>query len=810
MRRFWFWLRWSGRDLRHRWVQVAVIALVIAIGTGVYAALNSTSAWSRVSYDASYEALNTHDVRVSLPAGGYAPSGSMVDILSAMEHPEWVNGSAERLIVPTQVDASTPERTILVPGRLVGIPSDTDGAGIDRIYLTGGNGISGDTGAILEGHFASYYELPVEGNIELAGGVPIHYTGTGFTPDYFIVYSGQGDFLAQANFAAVFLPLTTVQQISGQADQVNDLLITLQPGVDRRTAAAEISRAFSAQMPQVGVRVETIDDDPAHSFLYKDLRNSNTTNIAIAILILLGAAFAAFNLTGRIVEAQRREIGIGMAMGVHRHTIALRPLLVGAEIAALGVVFGVGVGFLMGGLLRSVFQNTVPLPVWLTPFQFSPFAGAAAVGFLLPFMATAWPVWRAVRVEPVQAIQTGHLAVRGGGLAPLLKRMRLPGRSFAQMPVRNVMRAPRRSLLTILGIGAAIVMLVAILGSLDAFNHMLDRTSTELNRRTPDRVDVTLQGFQPADAALAMVAQRVPAVGSKEATVQVNGRASTDAAQLGLQITAQDLKSPIWHPTIAHEVAAGNLPGIVLSDKAAADLGLEPGDELAVTHPFRTGETTFGLRETRMRLIGIHDNPTRFLAFTDLANAELFGLAGFTNKLVVVPAPGISQAEVERAMFALPGVAFAQPPSASVDAFRDMLKQYNRIYQTIEGFVLLLALLIAFSAASINIDERRRENATMESFGVRVRTILRMSVVEAGIIGALGTLIGLGLGYLVEGLLLRQTADQLPEVQFLTTLKPSSLVIALYLGIVVTAVAPLFTARKLRRMDISSTLRVME
>ena len=30
-----FLLRWSARDLRRRWLQVAAIALVIAIGTGV-------------------------------------------------------------------------------------------------------------------------------------------------------------------------------------------------------------------------------------------------------------------------------------------------------------------------------------------------------------------------------------------------------------------------------------------------------------------------------------------------------------------------------------------------------------------------------------------------------------------------------------------------------------------------------------------------------------------------------------------------------------------------------------------------------
>ena len=44
--------------------------------------------------------------------------------------------------------------------------------------------------------------------------------------------------------------------------------------------------------------------------------------------LLVGAVAAAFNLTARLVEAQRREIGIAMALGMPRRRIAIRPLLV--------------------------------------------------------------------------------------------------------------------------------------------------------------------------------------------------------------------------------------------------------------------------------------------------------------------------------------------------------------------------------------------------------------------------------------------------------------------------------------------------
>jgi putative ABC transport system permease protein len=54
------WWKWSWRDLRARWVQVAAIAFIIALGSGIYSGLSSTSEWRRVSYDASFERLHMY------------------------------------------------------------------------------------------------------------------------------------------------------------------------------------------------------------------------------------------------------------------------------------------------------------------------------------------------------------------------------------------------------------------------------------------------------------------------------------------------------------------------------------------------------------------------------------------------------------------------------------------------------------------------------------------------------------------------------------------------------------------------------
>ena len=79
MRRAQFWLRWSWRDLKGRWVLVVAIALVLAIGTGIYSGLGSLENWRKASNDASFAPLNAHDLKINLTegsrAGGSAPEG---------------------------------------------------------------------------------------------------------------------------------------------------------------------------------------------------------------------------------------------------------------------------------------------------------------------------------------------------------------------------------------------------------------------------------------------------------------------------------------------------------------------------------------------------------------------------------------------------------------------------------------------------------------------------------------------------------------------------------------------------------------
>jgi len=817
-------LRWSLRDLRRRWLQVAAIALVIAIGTGVYAAMGSTSTWRRASNDASFAATAMYDLRVRAAEGAFVEQGAMLavldDALAAADQGDVVELAEERLVAATQVDASTPEQTVLVPGRIIGV--DVRGGGpqvafpavAERDGRVLADADDGNAVAVLEYNFAAFYDLRDDTDVTVSGGRTLDVVGLGLAPEYFLVTTEEGGFLAQANFAALFVPLATAQDLAGRPGEVNDLVLRLRPGADREQLAQVLRDAFDASSLGLGVTVMTSEDDDSYRLLYDDIEGDQKVNDVFAMLVLLGAVFGAFNLSSRMVEAQRREIGISMAIGASRRQLATRPLLVGVEIALLGALLGMAVGAVVIEAIRPVWLDALPLPVWRTDFQWATFAEGAALGFALPLVATAWPVWRAVRTTPVEAITTTHRNPRSG-LSRALRHLRWPRRALNRMPLGNVLRTPRRTLLTSLGIGAAIATLVGVLGLLDSFFATIDANDREVLAEQPDRVVVGLDGLTPADGSAMSAIAAAEEVGTVEPVLRVGGRLRrADAIDGGddegfeVLIEALDLDNEVWTPGVVE----GDLhaEGIVISRVAADDLGVGTGDTVVLVHPAITA-TGFVLRADEVVVAAVNASPYRFGVYVDSSLLAAFGAEGLANQAYVLPAVGYTPEDVQRALFFLPGVTSVQPVATASEVLRDTMKQFTGIFRVLEGFILLLALLIAYNSTSINADERARERATLFAIGMSRGRVIVLEVAEGLMYGLLGTAAGLAVGNLVvRWIVTSVVSSTMPEMGMEAVMSGTTVLTAVVMGVVAVAVAPLLTVRRLRRMDVPGTLRVVE
>ncbi|WP_339325617.1 ABC transporter permease [Frankia torreyi] len=393
------------------------------------------------------------------------------------------------------------------------------------------------------------------------------------------------------------------------------------------------------------------------------------------------------------------------------------------------------------------------------------------------------------------------------------------------MPLRNLARAPRRLLLTAVAIAAVITALVVFTGELDTFTRTTDRAEADLTTSAPDRLRVMLPRVEPVNSPTVNAVRRSPAVTETDPTLALPSRLSptvgagtgtrtgprtggdASAAPIDVLTYILDIGHGLWSPSVVSGSPTG---GLLISEKAAHDLGVHPGDTITLRHPQRVG-TGYRTVDTPQRIAGIHAFPVRSVVFLDNADAGAFRLAGTTNVVVVQPAAGYGRDAATRTLAAIPGVASVVSATASIEEIRALLRTFVGILRIGEVVVLLLAVLIAYNAMSIAVDERRREHATMLAYGLSTRTVLGLTVAESAVMGLVGTLLGIAAGYwalryTVEVLL----AETLPDLGVQAILSGRTLVVILLLGVGAVAVAPLAAARRVRRMDVPSTLRVIE
>ena len=823
---FRFWLRWSWRDFRRRWQVILAIGLLLGGGVGLAAGLGSMRDWRVDSNDASFGALNVHDLRVEVEQGAFVRTGELAGAASSIPDSSAITAASERLILPTQI-AGRPKDggQLLTPGELVGVETaksgrqdgiEVTGPAVDTIAVEAGTGLDGARGGMPEGILEPLYAeangLEPGSRIEVAGGNELRIAGLGNTPETFIVLGSGGQFSSEEDFGVLFTPLRTAQGLAGRPDSVNDLVLTLSPGTDPAEVATQLETELGRALPGLGVAVSGIDDIDAHRLLYDDAENDQQLFNIFAFLILAGATFGAFNLVSRTVEAQRREIGIGMAIGVSPVRLALRPMLMGLQIAVIGVALGVGVGLLVNEWLGGLLRDQLPLPILETDFRPGTFAARSAIGFVIPLLAAAWPVWRGIRVTPVEAIEVGFRSARGGGLAPLLGRLPLPGGTLAQIPARNVLRTPRRTMLTVLATGAVISVVISMSGLLDSFGATVDRNGAEELRTAPDRLLVNLDDYYGIDSAEVEAVSGLRQVGASDSFLRLpGGLGSPGAEPIDVAVETLPDGEPVWVP----RVSAGSLPSgardLLISESAADDLGVSIGDEVSLTHPRRTGPGRFATVESRFRVSGTHPDPFRFPAFVGESAAGEFGLTGRVNALDVVPAEGIQATEVERELSGLPGVASVESAAALNDSLEEGLDEFGAVIRVVTAIAVLLVLLIAFNATAINADERAREHATMFAYGLPVRTVVRLAVVESLIMGLLATILGIAVGLAILSWVVNSSlAEILPDLGVVVSLSAGSIALAAVAGAVAMGLAPLLTVRRLRGMDIPSTLRVLE
>ncbi|HLE71095.1 MAG TPA: FtsX-like permease family protein [Vicinamibacteria bacterium] len=265
--------------------------------------------------------------------------------------------------------------------------------------------------------------------------------------------------------------------------------------------------------------------------------------------------------------------------------------------------------------------------------------------------------------------------------------------------------------------------------------------------------------------------------------------------------------------------ASDVLPGVVLGDELAIQLGVFAGDTVKVTSP-EGHLSPFGMlpRTKNFRVVGVFRlglyNFDNSWALLDLPDSQR--LLGVGDEVMYVETKVRDLYEVEQtevaAMIAL------GPDYGSVnwkETNRSMFSAFwlEKMVTTIFiSFIVGVAALNIVASEIMIVMNKTRDIAILRSMGASPGSIMSIFMLQGAIIGVVGTSVGAALGVTISWFLDRYRVINIPEDVYQVAYVPFKLLLSDFTIVVVAAplvcfLATLYPARRAARLVITEALR---
>lgn len=778
------------RDLRLLWSQALTIALVVASGIGGFLATLSAVDSLAAARDSFYTTGRFAEVFASVKRAPDTLAARLRELPGVVDVQTTVEAAA-RVSVPGSTDP--------VIGQLIGLDAHRPQR-LNRVLLRAGQwpqpgSRGGELQALISESFAHAHKLQPGSTVTaLVNGKrrTLRITGIALSPEY--IFAGMMGVPDMRAYGVFWVDKDELAAAADMAGAFNKVAIKLAPGASEPAVIDAVTRRLASLG---GAPAHGRDEQPSHAMLNNEIKEQRVLGTVLPAIFLAVAGFLLHVVTARLVATQREQVAALKALGYRNRTIALHYLKLVSPMVGGGYLLGLVLGSWLGEGITHLyadffrfpsFEHRIPVALALTGL------GIVAVTAVL---GTLTAIGTTVRLSPAEAMRPPSPGRYRRALLERVPRLRLA--PALRMILRNVERRPLRAAVTVGGIAAAVS--IVIMGNFfrDAIEAIID---AQFN--VAMRSDVTVWTTEPVAGTAARELARLPGVlqvepGRRVAVRFVNG-ARSEKGSIDGHAQAAVLQRVV--DVDGRTVPAGT-HGLLMTDRLAGKLGLQPGD--TVTVEVREGKREVRqvvLERTVRDMMGMNafmrrDDLNALLGDGDLANA--FHMAVQRDALV-----GVLDATQE-----FPRVAGAFSKSTMLRNMQEISARNVLIMSSIlTAFAVVIAVGVVYNNARIALAERSWELASLRVLGF---TRAEVSLLLLGEL-ALGIAIALPLGMAMGWSLTHAVVTLMRSDQFLfpVVIQPRTYAWASIAVVAAGVASALVVRRRIDRLDMVAALKTRE
>jgi putative ABC transport system permease protein len=643
---------------------------------------------------------------------------------------------------------------------------DPQGFAIEHFKIVEGEGLSDSKQVIIGKVAAENFKKGVGDSLKLFGSafriVGIYETGDGLE-------EGGG-----------VISLSDAQVLLSKPHQVALFTLRLKPGAD----VEELRRKIERRIPDV-----TTSQSDQFATMQEAIQMVRGFAWGIAFIAILVGAVGMMNTILMSVFERTREIGVLRSMGWSKRRVL--GLIMG-ESLALSLIGGLTGTALGVAAVRAL--GSSPGTGGILQGRFSPglFIQALLVALVLGGLGGFYPAWRASKLTPLEALRYEGGLTGSGGKGT--KGWALPfGVDKLPMTARNLFRRRTRTLLTMVGIGISVAVIVALQGFTGGF---VAQMQTAFSGGEGDLMAVEAD---ISDMEYSSIDERV---GKKLVTVP------------GIKYVSGTVFGFLSDPKMTYLIIWGYHP----NEYAIRQFRIVEGEPLSASHQIILGKTaaetmdkkvgqTIKILDSNFRIVGIYETGISFLDISGVISLRE------AQKLFRKPRQvGWYAIKLEDPKEADQIIAYLEEnfPEISVSKTSELAEALPdfKTMQTMETAISVLAILVGgigmMNTVFMSVFERTREIGSLRALGWRKRRVLGLILQESlllslvsGVVGIIGGVLLGQVGSLAQGF------GSLFQGHFGLPLFIRALVMALVLG----AIAGLYPAWWASRLSPVEALR---
>jgi putative ABC transport system permease protein len=718
------------RDLWAHKATFFALSIIIAVGLCMYITMYMTVGSLTSAIDKYYEDYHFGDVFSNVTA---IPESEAQKFTSL----DGIEQVTSRLTRDVRVLFEGNDENVYV--RLISYePDDPDALNLPYIYE--GPPISqGGMGVYVSSEFAAANNLKAGSHLPVlieGKRKELLVLGVGQSPEYIYAVSGSSEiFPNPALFGVAMIPRDLMDQLFAASGLANSLSFRL----ETNTTFSHIEIPLKERLEKYGlINLVPRKDQISHFMLSAEVDQLYATGRSVPFLLLFISSIILVITLRRRVEAQRGQIGIMLAFGYTKGEIMWHYLSYGLVIGLAGGGLGVILGLLLNDAYVSLYQMYFTIPGFSAVIFPQYIFLALLLAVFCSMGACAVGCREVMRLQPAEAMHPP---------APLAgRRVFFEKLSFfwnmltisGKMAIRNMVRTPFRSFVSIFGVALVFAMMAVVF----SFNNMMDLMIVDQFQKIEVYdVKVSFSSYLN-DAQIKRELTQYSGVNLVETVLEVpcqlrNKNLIKDTVVMGLSKDARLFN--LLDEQGKYIRTWGD--GAIISETLAKNLDVSEGGILYFDSPLLKDPKPIVVSKIIPQYLG----STVYLEKEALW--ELLGKGKIVSEaMLLAPEQTISSFKDDyRLSEKIRAISRADEMFVMVSDYMDT---YNIMIYVMGIAVSLIGFVIVYNSAVISFSERSRELASLLVLGLYSNEASEIVSFEQWVLSAFGIIAGIPLAYL--------------------------------------------------------------